>query len=124
MAVSDNTKREMYITLLHLVHQKTSTYKELLLLLNRRPGNHLTINILGGIYYKIEDLESEWKEDIPKINALVFEGEGEGKILSSWIVENVFNGVTPDEEQVDEYIRSVKLYEKWDEVLGTFKYWK
>ena len=123
MAVSDNTKREMYITMLHLVHQKTSTYKELLLLLNRGPGNHLTINILGGIHSKIKQLECEWKEDIPKINALVFQEE-EDKEVSSWIVENVFNGVTPDEEQVDEYIRSVRLYEKWDEVLERFKYWK
>lgn len=125
MAVSDNTKREMYITLLHLVHQKRSTYTELLTLLGRGPGNHLTSNILGGIYRKIKKLENEWNEKIPKINVLVFETDDDNDTeVSSWIVTHVFNGIKPNKEQVHEYACRVKTYSKWDEVLEEFKYWK
>ena len=125
MAVSDNTKREMYITLLHLVHQKRSTYTELLTLLDRGPGHHLANNILGGIYRKIEKLENEWNEVIPKINILVFETDDDNDTeVSSWVVTNVFKGIKPNKEQVYEYACRVKTYSKWDEVLEEFKYWK
>ncbi|MDE0088436.1 MAG: hypothetical protein OXU23_22125 [Candidatus Poribacteria bacterium] len=124
MAVSDNTKREMYITLLHLVHQKRSTYKELLTLLDRGPGHHLANNILGGIHRKIEKLENEWDDEIPKINALVFETDDNDTEVSPWVVTNVFNGIRPNKEQVHEYACRVKTYGKWNEVLEAFKYWK
>lgn len=124
MAVSDNTKREMYITLLHLVHQKTSTFKELLILLDRKPGFdalHIARNVLGGIYRKIKQLESEWNEKIPKINVFIFGDDGK---VTSWVVGEIYEGVTPTQEQIDADIDSMKTYDKWDEVLEAFKYWK
>lgn len=58
------------------------------------------------------------EENIPKINALVFPGNDEDdERVTSWVVDNVFNGVEPSQEQIDEYKRSVEIYDKWNEVL-------
>lgn len=125
MAASDDTKREMYITLLHLVHQKRSTFKELMILLNREPGVHIPQNVLGGIHRKIEQLKNEWNEDIPNINVLVFTGDDvDNEKVTSWVVNDVFDGVEPTQEQIDEFKQFVEAYDKWDEVLEAFKYWK
>ena len=122
MAVSDNTKRQMYIVMLHLVQQKMSTFKELIELLDIETGNHLSVNILGGIARKIKKLEGKRGEKIPRINALVFTDEDE---VTPWVKENVFNDIAsePTQKQIAELALSVATYDNWDKVLDEFKYW-
>lgn len=123
MAVSDNTKRQMYIVLLHLTQQKMSTFKELIELLDIETGNHLSVNILGGIQRKIAELEGKWGENIPRINSLVFTDKDK---VTPWVQENVFKDVAsePTQKQIAELALSVAIYDKWDKVLDEFKYWK
>ena len=67
---------------------------------------------------KIAQLEKEWGEEIPKINALVFNRNG---MISSWVCENVFDGTQPTLDQNAELAAAVASYSKWDEVLEAFK---
>ena len=118
---SSTTKIQSYVVMLHLIREKVATFKELANLLGlEQVGNHLPNNVLDGIHRKIESLEDEWDEEIPKINALVFKDEG---IATSWVCK-VLTGdkdTQPTAKQIAEFTASVANYDKWDKVLEAFK---
>lgn len=116
---SSRTEIQAYVAMLHLVQQHTSNFKELAAVIGlKQPGHHLSENILGHVVKKIAQLEGKWGEEIPSINALVFDRNG---MVSSWVCENVFDGTQPTLEQIAELAAAVASYDKWDKVLEAFK---
>ena len=86
----ENIKMHAYIVMLHLISQKHSTFidiRDLLCLKMERgfPQVYISKMVLGSIFQKIGELEDEWQEEIPRINAFVFKDNG---TCSSYICEN------------------------------------
>ena len=118
---NSTTEIQCYIVMLHLVREKVSTFKELANLLGlKHVGNHLPNNVLGGIHRKIESLENEWDEKIPKINALVFKDDSTATSSGREILTGDKN-TQPTAKQIAEFTASVANYDKWDKVLEAFK---
>ena len=72
-------KREMeaYIVLLHLVSQGWATFKDIRHLVGWDVWKQSeAIRIMAHINHKILDLSEDWEEDIPRINAFMFEAPG------------------------------------------------
>ena len=121
ITTSSRTEIRSYVVMLHLVREKVSTFKELANLLNlKQVGSHLPGNVLHHIQRKIETLEEEWDEKIPKINVLVFK---ENSTITSWACE-ILTGdekTQPTVKEIAEHAASVANYENWDKVLAAFK---
>ena len=118
---ASKTDIQAYVVMFYLVRQKVSTFKELASLLGlKQVGNHLPNNVLDGIHRKIESLEAEWDEEMPKINALVFKDEG---IATTWVCEILTNDKNkqPTAQQIAELTATVANYDNWDKVLEAFK---
>ena len=124
---TSKTEIRAYVVMLHLVHQKSSTFPELAKLLDIHIGHNLSENILGYIVQKIEQLEKDWGESIPQINVLVFKDpksvpKDRGKV-SGWACEHLTGNedTQPTLKQISELTASVATYDKWDKVLAAFK---
>ena len=115
-----NMPMHVYVVMLHLVSQGYSNFTEIRKVLCREsPGNYYH-RVLGRIVRKIEALEKEWDESIPRITALVFNTDGRA---SKWSRELLTGDekVDPTAKQVAKLAASVAAYDKWDKVLKALK---
>ena len=118
-----NTPMSAYIVFRHLVSQRQmyfSEFTELLGWSSWQYGN--AMSIIEHIYQKLQELQDEWGEDIPDINAFVLIGTGK---FSSWVCEYVFEVEDeegqPSAQQVAELRASVETYDNWDRVVEAFR---
>ena len=117
-------KREMeaYIVLLHLVSQGWATFGDFTNLLSWDVWKQSEARrIVAHINSKLPALSEEWEEDIPLINAFVFDRFGK---CSSYICENIFDcdeGKQPSPRQITEYAKKIATYPNWDKVLEVFR---
>ena len=118
-----NTPMSAYIVFRHLVSQRQMYFSEFTKLLgwsSWQYGN--AMSIIEHIYQKLQELQDEWGEDIPDINAFVLTGTGK---FSSWVCEYVFEVEDeedqPSAQQVAELRASVETYDNWDRVVEAFR---
>ena len=84
-------KREMeaYIVLLHLVSQGWATFTDIRDLVGWDVWKQAqAIGIIAHINHKILDLAEAWNEDIPRINAFMFDRFGQ---CTSYVCEEIFD---------------------------------
>ena len=75
---------------------------------------------MSHVNQKILDLSEAWDEDIPRINAFMFEGIG---ICTSYVCPEIWEceeGQQPTRFQIAEYAKKIATYENWDKVLEVF----
>ena len=109
-----------YVIMLHLTSQGYSNFIEMREVLCRdTPGSYYIV-LLAHIVKKIEALEKEWGESIPRITALVFDKYGKA---TKWTREQLSEDgeSQPTLQQIAELAASVAAYDKWDKVLEAFK---
>ena len=117
-------KREMeaYIVLLHLVSQGWATFTDIRDLLGWKIFKMgVAFNIVAHINEKLPALSKEWGEEIPHINAFVFNKDGG---CSGYICANIFgcdDGEQPSPLQIAEYAKKIATYPNWDKVLEVFR---
>ena len=117
-------KREMeaYIVLLHLVSQGWATFSDIRDLLGwERYRNGHGQSIIAHINNKLSTLSEEWGEEVPHINAFMFNRHGG---CSAYICAEVFDcdeGQQPSPRQVAEYAKKIATYENWDKVVEAFR---
>ena len=116
-------RREMeaYIVLLHLVSQGHANFTDIQYLLGwdefqRGPA----LDILVHINERLPDLSSEWSEEIPHINAFVFDRHGK---CTSYVCNNIFDcgEEQPSSQQITEYAKKIAAYPNWNKVLEVFR---
>ena len=115
-----NMPMHAYVVMLHLVSQGYSDFTEIRKVLCRERDGNYTFTILRHIFDKIEELEKEWSESIPRINALVFIKDGIATEKGCRHLSGHIN-VQPTPKQVAEFAASVAAYDKWDKVLKAFR---
>ena len=117
-------KREMeaYIVLLHLVSQGWATFSDIRDLLGWEIFKQAEARrIVAHINSKLPALSEEWDEDIPRINAFMFNRRGK---CTSYICAEVFDcddGEQPSPLQIAEYAKKIATYENWSKVLEAFR---
>lgn len=117
-------KREMeaYIVLLDLVSRGWATFKDIEHLVGWDVWKQSeAIRIMAHINHKILDLSEAWDEDIPRINAFMFNRFGK---CTSYVCEQIFGcdeAEQPSPRQIVEYAQKVAAYENWDKVLKVFQ---
>ena len=117
-------KREMeaYIVLLHLVSQGWATFSDIRDLLGwerYRQGHGQSV--IAHINNKLPTLSEEWGEEVPHINAFMFNRHGE---CSAYICTEIFgcdDGEQPAPLQIAEYAKEIATYENWDKVVEAFR---
>ena len=118
----DRKPMEAYVVLLHLVSQKSAKFTDIRDLLFWDVWKQSeAIRVMAHINHRLLDLSEEWGEEIPRINAFMFEKEG---FCTSYVCENIFkteNGNQPTPRQIAEYADFIYSYDKWDKVLGVFR---
>ena len=117
-------KREMeaYIVLLHLVSQGWATFRDIRHLVGWDVWKQAAaIRIMAHINQKILALSEAWDEDIPRINAFMFDRHGK---CSDYVCAEIFGceeGQQPSSRQIVEYAQKVTTYPNWDKVLEVFR---
>ena len=117
-------KREMeaYIVLLHLVSQGWATFSDIRDLLGWEIFKQAEARrIVAYINSKLPALSEEWGEDIPRINAFMFNRRGK---CTSYVCEEIFDcddGEQPTPLQIAEYTKKIATYENWDKVVEAFR---
>ena len=118
----DRKPMEAYVVLLHLVSQKSAKFTDIRDLLFWDVWKQSeAIRVMAHINHRLLDLSEEGGEEIPRINAFMFEKEG---FCTSYVCENIFkteNGNQPTPRQITEYADFIYSYDKWDKVLGVFR---
>lgn len=113
---------EAYVIMLHLVSQKTAQFTDIRDLLFWDVWKQAeAIQIMAHINHRLLDLSEEWGEEIPRINAFMFEKEG---ICTSYVCQNIFTleqGNQPTPRQIAEYADATYSYGRWDKVLDVFR---
>ena len=117
---NSNMPMHAYVVMLHLVSQGYSDFTEMRKVLCRESPGSYYIKILAHIVKKIKELEEEWDESIPRINALVFKTDGTATTRYCEVLTGDRN-VQPTPKQVAELAASVAAYDKWDKVLKAFR---
>ena len=117
-------KREMeaYIVLFHLVSQGWATFSDIRDLLGWEIFKGAEARrIVAHINSKLPALSEEWDEDIPHINAFMFNRYGK---CTSYICAEVFDcdeGEQPSPRQIAEYAKNIATYDNWDKVVEAFR---
>ena len=117
-------KREMeaYIVLLDLVSRGWATFKDIEHLVGWNVWKQSeAIRIMAHINHKILDLSEVWDEDIPRINAFMFNRFGK---CTTYVCKEIFGcdeAEQPSPRQIVEYAQKVAAYENWDKVLKVFQ---
>ena len=113
---------EAYVVMLHLVSQKRAKFTDIRDLLFWDVWKQAeAIRVMAHINHRLLDLSEEWGEEIPRINAFMFEKEG---FCTSYVCENIFKteqGNQPTPRQIAEYADAIYFYDKWDKVLDVFR---
>lgn len=115
-----NMPMHAYVVMLHLISKRYSNVTEIRKVLCRERDGHYTFRILKHVFDKIVELEKEWGERIPRINALVFKEDGSATKKGCRHLSGHLN-VQPTPKQVAEFAASVAAYDKWDKVLTEFR---
>lgn len=117
-------KREMeaYIVLLHLVSQGWAIFRDIRHLVGWDVWKQSEAQrIIAHINHKILALSEAWDEDIPRINAFMFDRFGR---CSSYVCEKIF-GCDEEEQpsplQIAEYAKKIASYDSWNKVLEAFR---
>lgn len=117
-----NKPMEAYIVMLHLVSQKSAKFTDIRYLSFWDKWKHSeAIRVMAHINQRLLKLSEEWDEEIPHINAFMFDKDGR---CTSYVVENIFKlaeGSQPTPRQIAEYADAIYSYDKWDEVLDVFR---
>lgn len=117
-------KREMeaYIVLFHLVSQGWATFSDIRHLVGWDVWKRSEAQrIIAHVNQKILDLSETWDEDIPRINAFMFESPG---ICSKYVCLEIFGcdyEAQPTPFQIAEYAKKIATYENWDQVVEAFR---
>ena len=117
-------KREMeaYIVLLHLVSQGWATFSDIRHLVGWDVWKQSEAQrIIAHVNQKILALSEAWDEDIPRINAFMFDRHGK---CTSYVCENIFGGdewQQPSPREIAEHAKKIATYENWDKVAEVFR---
>ena len=113
---------EAYIVLLHLVSQGRATFSNIRHLVGWDVWKRSEAQrIIAHITHKILALSEVWDEDIPRINAFMFEHPG---ICSKYVCPEIFGcdyETQPTPLQISEYAKKIATYENWDKVVEAFR---
>ena len=66
-------------------------------------------------------MSEAWDEDIPRINAFMFDRHGK---CTSYVCENIFGGdewQQPSPREIAEHAKKIATYENWDKVVEVFR---
>ena len=116
-----NMPMHAYVVMLHLVSQGYSDFTEMMVkVLGYEQVGSYAGKILAYIIRKIEKLEEEWGESIPRITYLIFKTNG---TATKWPCIRLTGDekVQPTLKQIAELAASVAAYDKWDKVLEGFR---
>ena len=117
-----NREMEAYIVLLHLVSQGWVIFGDIRYLVGWDVWKQSEAQrIIAHINQKILALSEAWDEDIPRINAFMFERFGR---CTSYVCEIIFGcdaGQQPSPFQIAEYAKRIATYENWDKVVEAFR---
>ena len=72
-------------------------------------------------YISLTPVSEEWGEPIPRINAFLFYKNG---TCTDYICKNIFgcdDGQQPTPLQIAGLAKKIETYEKWDQVIETFR---
>ena len=117
-------KREMeaYIVLLHLVSQGWATFTDIRDLLGWDVWKQSEAQrVIAHINQRIIALSGAWDEEIPRVNAFMFDRFGK---CTSYVCEEIFgcdDGQQPSARQIAEYAKKIAAYPNWDKVLEVFR---
>lgn len=117
-------KREMeaYIVLLHLLSQGWATFSDIRHLVGWDVWKQSEAQrIIAHVNQKILTLSETWGEDIPHINAFMFDRFGKCTSYVSEIIFDCDEGQQPTPFQIAEYAKEIATYENWDKVLEVFR---
>ena len=113
---------EAYIVLLHLVSQGWAMFSDIRHLVGWDVWKQAEAGrIIAHINHKILALSEAWDEDIPRINAFMFEDPGK---CSKYVCPEVFGcdyEAQPTPLQIAEYAKEISTYENWDKVVEAFR---
>lgn len=113
---------EAYSVMLHLVSHKTAQFTDIRVLSFWDQWKQSeAIRIMAHINHRLLELSNEWGEDIPRINAFMFDRKG---MCTSYVCQDVFKlpeGEQPTPRQIAEYAKIIYTYPKWDKVLEVFR---
>ena len=113
---------EAYIVLLHLVSQGWATFSDIRHLVGWDVWKRSEAQrIIAHINHKILALSEVWDEDIPRINAFMFDRHGK---CSDYVCAEIFGceeGQQPSPFQIAEYAKKIATYENWDKVVEAFR---
>ena len=80
------------------------------------------IRVAAHINRRLLELSKEWNENIPCINAFIFDRNG---MCTDYICKEVFRTAGEQEQptpmQIAEYAKAIHSYPKWDKVLEVFR---
>ena len=117
-----NREMEAYIVLLHLVSQGWVIFGDIRYLVGWDVWEQSEAQrIIAHINQKILALSEAWDEDIPRINAFMFECFGR---CTSYVCDIIFGcdaGPQPSPFQIAEYAKRIATYENWDKVVEAFR---
>ena len=117
-------KREMeaYIVLLYLVSQGWATFTNIRDLVGWDVWKQSEAQrIIAHINQRIIALSGTWNEEIPQINAFMFNRFGK---CTSYVCEHIFGceeGEQPSARQIVEHAKKIASYPNWDKVLEVFR---
>ena len=109
-----------YTVLSHLISHGDMKFVEMKRLLCISHDGFWYRNLLAYVVNGIENLEKEWNESIPRITALVFDGNGNS---SEWACRILTGSPEkqPTPQQIEKVKSDVAAYDKWDKVLEYFR---
>ena len=117
-------KREMegYIILLHLVSQGWATFTDIRDLAGWDVWKQSEAQrVIAHINQRILALSRAWDEEIPRVNAFMFDRFG---CCTSYVCKEIFScadGEQPSAQQIVEYAKKIASYPNWDKVLEVFR---
>ena len=117
-------KRDMeaYIVLLHLVSQGWAKFTDIRDLLGWDVWKQSEAQrVIAHINHKILSLSEAWDEEIPRVNAFMFDRFGK---CTSYVCEEIFgcdDGQQPSARQIVEHTKKIAAYPNWDKVLEVFR---
>lgn len=117
-----NKPVEAYNVMLYLVSHKSGQFTDIQTLCFWDQWKMAeAIRVMAHINHRLLELSKKWSEDIPHINAFMFDRNG---MCTTYICQHIFKlpeGVQPTARQIAEYAKAIYTYPKWDEVLEVFR---
>ena len=113
---------EAYVVMLDLVSHKSAQFTDIQALCFWDQWKQAeAIRVIAHINHRLLKLSEEWGEDIPRINAFMFDRKGRS---TKYVRQHIFKlpeNEQPTSRQIAECAKAIYTYPKWDKVLEVFR---